>query len=233
MQRGFTLTSMIVASLLSFIVLAGAWTLYVDYRNEIKVEMANLSMNKYAESTIRELVNDLSTAWGAECLSQTQHNTRWRFYIDDVIQENGPIQLWDYRRAPDGSIELTYNQGSGILINGLPPKWADRQYVFHGRQPSLGEVMDIDSRDHIVFDNMMISFNDFSTDIGPIADPVQRRQLQSVIRISFTMTYTCTQLTHVGVLASNRVIRKTYDTQIFMRNWDVESNPYKTRLVAL
>ena len=154
-QRGFTLVTSTISILVAGVVLGGTWLSYSMMQSQWRVASAERMMDQYAATTMQELTNRLSWAWGAKMIQGGPRNPKWAFYMDDVIEENGLFaSTFPYTLGPDNALELTYRPTQGILFNAFPPKWAAERnsthYVWSGRSGApLGVVRSFDRRDRI------------------------------------------------------------------------------------
>jgi hypothetical protein len=245
-QRGFTLVSTVVSTLISSIMIAGVWSAYTDLKIQWRVSNAERAMDQYAASAMQDLTNTLSWAWGAKMIQGGPDNPRWKFYLDDIIEEHGlmSVSRWDqtYHIGPDRMLELTYSKTSGILFNGIRPKWtgerSTHEYLWTGRGGApLGVLRSMDRRDRMTVESLLIDFNRF--DYLPYTTGIVNEKLKrsQVVKIELTMHYTYTTPALFGLFArmygNDYVRERKYTTQVSMRNWDVENNAFRDEVLGL
>lgn len=240
-QRGFTLVTATVSTLVAGVILSGSWLAYGDLQTQWRVSHAERMMDQYAAATMQELANNLSWAWGAKNIQSNPRNIKWAFYMDDIIQEGRLFAAeYRYQLGPDHALELTYRPTRGILFNSFSPKWAsDRlntQYIWSGTGGSpRGVLKTFDRRDRMTLEGILLDFNLFPylrDSIGVSNNPNRAE----VVTVYLTMHYTYNSSPWFNVssrlFGSSYVRERTYTTQIAMRNWDVENNKYKDRLLG-
>jgi len=239
-QRGFTLVNTVVASLIAGTITTGTWIAYSDMQVQWRISNAERVMDQYAAATMQELTNDLSWAWGAKEIQGGPRNTKWAFYMDDIMQENGLFATWKYQFGPDNALELTFRPAQGILINSMPPKWSayrtNSQYLWSGHAGApLGVQRAIDRRDRMTVEGIQIDFQDLKAYFSG-TDTTSKKRAE-VVMVSMTMhyTYDAPSWYHVAMrlYGDSYIKEREYVTQIAMRNWDVESNSYRDMLLGI
>jgi hypothetical protein len=244
-QRGFTLASVTISTLIAGVVLTGAWLGFSDLQVQWRVSNADRVMDQYAASTMQELTNTLSWAWGAKQIQGGSRDPHWKFYLDDIIEENGQMERsrWDqyYHIASDRLLELTYRPTGGIYFNNTPPKWAvDRTswYVWVGRAGvPRGATRAYDRRDRMTVEGLTIDFNRFPYLPNTTGLPEENLRRSEVVTVTMVMhySYNAPYWFQVGtrMYGSRYVRERIYSTQIAMRNWDVESNYFRDQVLGL
>ncbi|MBU0507574.1 hypothetical protein KKH27_01875 [bacterium] len=234
-QRGFTLVSTAINFTVAGVVLTGAWIAYNNMQVQWKVTNADRMMDQYAASAMQELTNVLSWGWGGEGI-QGGRNTRWKFSINDLVEEHGLMQQWRYRTIPALGyryIELTCQPQKGILFNGGQPKWV-HGYLWSGSTPRYLQSRVFDSRDRMTVEGFGIDYYLYpefpaqnSREIGAAQIMLNRRMLA---KVTITLHYTYNAPEFFGkttTLFGSRYVReRKYETTVCMRNWWVENNEY-------
>lgn len=238
-QSGFTLVGTAISAIIGTGILAGAWVAYTDMMIQWRVSHAERIMDQYAAAAMQELTNDLCWSWGAKQIQGGWVNPRWKFYFDDRIEEYGSMDLWKYNRGADKMIEITYRPTSGILINNVPPSWArDRftdYYVWAGRSYApRGYTNTMDRRDRMTVESILFDWEEFGS-FPSNEESALKRQGVMVIKMTMHYTYRPTnwaeKATHL--YGRNYVRERKYETKIFMRNWDVDTNRYRDIVLGL
>jgi hypothetical protein len=242
-QRGFTIVSLTVTTLTTGIMIAGAWMTVASCQRQWHIANAERMMDQYGHSVMKELTNDLSWAWGAQQISGGLH-PRWRIYMDDVINENGGMDRWTYRR--DGMVNgkkyivLSHSATAGILINDVPPKWAGdlyrKYYLWSGTQPGPGvsTTKSFDQRDRMTVEGLQIEFNPHASYPIDPSDVNARIIRNNTVKIRMVMHYTYAGASQGdwGLYGNQYVRERVFETQVSLRNWDVERNLYRDDLLA-
>jgi type II secretory pathway pseudopilin PulG len=239
-NAGFTILEMAISLVISGAVITGAWMSYSSMLRQWRVAFADRMMDQYAHSTMQELTNLISWSWGAVQVQGGPRTPRWKFMMDDVIQENGIMDQWTYHRDPDGFITLTYDASRGILINSSPPKWAaDRyrnMYVWSGTRPGDDQVRVMDRRDRMTIEGLQLEFQTFPWFwVGTDSSASRTEKWRAAVKVWLLMQYRSQgEAFHQapGVFAPTYVREREYQTQIFMRNWDVERNAFKDQVLG-
>jgi hypothetical protein len=244
-QRGLTLVSMAVSMLISGIVLTGAWMGYNDLQVQWRVSNADRVMDQYAASAMQELTNSLCWAWGAKEVQGDARDLRWKFYLDDIVAERPmSISRWDrdFHIGPDRMLELTYRPTRGILFNNrTAPLWAagrlSGEYLWSGRSGArTGVVYAMDRRDRMTVESLLLDLNTFDSYLTT-SQPDEKAKRSQVVRVSLVMhyTYNAPYWFQLGapVYGTSYVRERKYETQISMRNWDVENNDFRDQVLGL
>jgi type II secretory pathway pseudopilin PulG len=242
-QRGFTLVSTAVSMLIAGVVLTGAWIGYTDLQVQWRVSNADRVMDQYAAATMQELTNSLCWAWGAKQV-QGGRDPRWDFYLDDIVAER-PMSSsrWDqqFHIGPDRMLQLTFRPTAGILFNNrTAPLWAadrfNRQYLWSGRSGARpGVVYTTDRRDRMTVESLQMDFNLF--DYLTTSVPDEKLKRSQVVRVIMVMhyTYNAPYWFQMGTrpYGTSYVRERRYETQISMRNWDVQNNDFRDKVLGL
>jgi hypothetical protein len=242
LMRGYTIVSLTVTTLTAGIMIAGGWMSYASFQRQWKIANAERMMDQYAHSAMKELTNDLSWAWGAYQVSGGYVNPRWRIYMEDIISEYGSMDLWKYRR--EGFVEgkryimVSYRPNLGILINDVPPKWAGdlyhKSFLWTGTEAGRGQIKAFDQRDHMSVEAFQLDFNRHLEYPVALGNPTDILKRQSTVKIRMVMHYSYNAGDgYTGLYGGSYVRERVYETQVSMRNWDVERNPYRDDLVGI
>jgi hypothetical protein len=230
-ERGFTLVSMTIGVLIGTLVLAGAWQVMVNYQAAMKVSYNDREMDQYAASVFKELTDILSWSWGGEEISGGTSSMRWKFLMNDQVNQWGNMQQsWElryYRRDPQGFITITYSPSEGILYNGSPSHvMLNEGHRFYHWQGGGHSGAPMDRRDRVTMEGLQIDFNNF-IDAGT-AQGKEAIDRQMVVVVSMNLHYVGNNTTNFGLFRRGYVREKIYKTQIAMRNWDTPKNQYRT-----
>lgn len=237
-QAGFTIYEVALTTIIAGTLLTGGWIAFGDMRVQWKVANADRMMDQYAHAAMQEMTNLFSWCWGAQQIQGGPYSTRWKFVMDDRIQEHGSMDLWEathYNLPPGGYLELTFSPTRGILFNGIPPRWAqDRnvnQYLWFGSAPRLYAINSFDRRDRMTMESLqleMSTYPEFPAQLGDSAAAIARR---NVVKITMNMHYRYSAPNWgrrgTRIFADRYVRERLYETRVYMRNWDVESNPFR------
>jgi len=148
LQCGMTLVTMAVSFCVGGIALTGGWMSYMSYKAQWKASNVERMMDQYASSAMQEMTNNLSWAWSASPGGGGAIGARWKFYMDDIIQENGNIGQYRYYR-PDNSLEIRAVTTQGLYFNDRLPSWSNRQYLWTGYRPGYLKTGSMDHRDRM------------------------------------------------------------------------------------
>jgi len=244
-QRGFTLVSTMVSMLVAGVVLTGAWIGYTDLQVQWRVSNTDRVMDQYAAAAMQELTNTLCWAWGAKQIQGGSRDPRWKFYLDDIVAER-PMSAsrWDrdFHIGPDRMLDLSFRPTAGILFNNATaPLWAagrfDRQYLWAGRAGvPRGVLNTMDRRDRMTVESLLVDFNQFDAYLTTGGQPNEKAKRSMVVKVILTMHYTY-NAPYWFQLASrpygtSYVRERQYTTQIAMRNWDVENNEFRDKVLG-
>ena len=241
-QSGFTFASTTISLIIAGVVLTGAWLAYSDLQVQWRVANADRMMDQYAAASMQELTNTFCWSWGAKQIQGGNRDPRWKFYMDDIVAEHGPMALWKYHLGPDNLLELTYRPTSGILLNSTTPTWAaDRlgsSYMWIGRGGApRGVVRSFDRRDRMTVESLRIDFNYFPYLSNAAGRPNENLRRSQVVTVTLVMhyTYNAPYWFQMGtrMYGPSYVRERTYSTQIAMRNWDVETNDFRDKMMGL
>jgi len=227
-----------VAGIITGVVLTGGWMTFADMRAQWHIAAAERMMDQYAAAAMQELTNDLSWSWGGKRIQAGALSTRWQFVMNDVTGDEGGMARWRYATDPANFITLTVRPMQGILINGVPPKWSvDRyrtQYLWSGSSPRRGTLKTFDRRDRMTVESFTVDFQRYPQFPGS-SDPLESVKRQGPITVELVMHYTSSAKGWNSLgprMHDGRYVReRRYSTEIFMRNWDVESNTYRDNLL--
>jgi hypothetical protein len=234
-QLGFTtLVSAAVSTLVSGVVLTGIWMGYCSMLKQWKVVNADRQMDQYAAAAMQELTNVISWSWGAKQIGGGIGGSRWQFLMEDQVEEYGPMRQWKYGRIRDLQhfLELTYQPYRGILWHGQPPRWAVEAngtpyYLWRGGSPTSSSTKAFDGRDQMTMESLWLDLNQHEGYEAPNQSLNGRAKWSMVIKIDMVMHYSYhSSFRSVGLYGDTYVREREYQTQIAMRNWDVESNWY-------
>jgi type II secretory pathway pseudopilin PulG len=244
-QRGFTLVSTMVSMLIAGVVLTGAWIGYTDLQVQWRVSNADRVMDQYAAAAMQELTNTLCWAWGAKQIQGGSRDPRWKFYLDDIVAEQ-PMSAsrWDrdFHIGPDRLLELSFRPTAGILFNNTAPPWAAdrfrRQYLWAGRSGARpGLVYAMDRRDRMTVEGLQVHFNQFDSYLttGGLPNELAKRSMVVRVRLTMHYTYHAPYWFQMGspLYGTSYVRERIYDTQIAMRNWDVENNEFRDKVLGV
>jgi len=233
-QRGMTLMSTTMGVFIGIIALGGGWMALDSYKQYWKVAAAERVMDQYGAAAMQELTNLLCWSWGADPGPSGGHSTRWYFVMDDVIEENGPMQLFEYRRDRNNMLQVSFASTRGLLINGSPPKWAEDRYRSYyqwmGSRPSRGRVKDLNQHDRMTMESMTFELPDFAQFQIDQTDILARIRRHQVVKVEFVMQYWHDDTSPMSfrLFGGDSYIReRKFSTFINMRNWDVERNPFR------
>ncbi len=225
-QGGFTLVSLVAATVIGTVAVTGAWLAYANMQSEMHVLNADRQMDQYAHAAFQEMSNLCSWSWaGVQVQGGTAH-PRWKFLTQEFVQEYGT--RLKYTPDVDGFITLSYGANDGILINNQPPTWAvDRfrkMYVWSGQNPRAGEIRMMDRRDRMTIEGMSIDYA--NSRWIPVSE--QDSTLgKGAIMVSMTLQYRYRSNAGFGLYPKDYVHERTYATQIYMRNWDSDVNEFR------
>lgn len=237
-QCGFTIYELALTTIIAGTLLTGAWIAFGDMRVQWKVANADRMMDQYAHAAMQEMTNLFSWCWGAQAIQGGPRSTRWKFVMNDRIEEHGSMNLWEarhYNLPPGGYLELTFAPTRGILFNGFPPRWAqDRnvnQYLWSGSSPRLFSTNAFDRRDRMTMEALtleMSTYPDFPISYSDSSAAIARR---NVVKIKMVMHYRYTAPNWgrrgTRIFADRYVRERSYESMVYMRNWDVESNSFR------
>lgn len=244
-QSGFTFVSTTISMIIAGVVLTGAWLAYSDLQVQWRIANADRVMDQYAAASMQDLTNTFCWAWGAKLVQGGSRDPHWKFYIDDIVAERAmSLSRWDqdYHIGPDRLLELTFRPTSGILFNSFTPEWAaDRlgtSYMWIGRGGTpRGVVRSFDRRDRMTVESLQISFNTFPYLSNPAGHPNENLRRSQVVKVELVMhyTYNAPYWFQMGsrLYGSSYVRERKYVTQIAMRNWDVEINDFRDKVLGL
>lgn len=233
-QRGFTLTSLAISLTISGFLIAGAWSAYSGMKAQWKVGMVDQIMDQYGHSAMMDLTNRLCWCWGGEQIQGGYHPI-WKFYVDDKVDEHRNFHR--YFTTYDDFIRITSDPNKGVLFNGLRPAWNpehNAQYHWYtGSQPSINTTKVYDQRDRMSLERMVLQHNAFPA--FPRGDAIQQLQRKGVLHVEIVMQYRYSapgsNLMATQTFANSYIRERIFKTDISMRNWDVNGNPYKDKLM--
>lgn len=228
--RGFTLTSLAISLTISGFLIAGAWAAYAGMKVQWKVGTIDRIMDQYGESALIDLTNRLCWAWGGEQVQGGRYE-RWKFYIDDKIDEHRNFHR--YFTTYNNFVTIHADPDKGILYDNIRPGWnptVGRQYHWYsGTAPGMFTTKTYDQRDRMTMEGFTMDFNLFPAFYT--ADALQRVQRQGVLTVDITMQYRYyspnANLLMTRTFADSYIRERVFRTQISMRNWDVNGNDYK------
>ncbi|RPH96377.1 hypothetical protein EHM69_01545 [candidate division KSB1 bacterium] len=243
-QRGFSLVSMAVAAIIGGVAIIGGWAAVRGLQVHWHVSHGERLMDQYAAAALQELTNTLSWSWGGRQIVGGLTSTRWQFYMDDIIEENGLMQAaFPYPRDLGKMMTLTYQPNRGLLFSGTVPKWAANQsgdfyFWTSSRRAKMDRVQiqiggsdldyyNLDRRDRITVEGLRIEFADFRQ-FG-----TQERRWGQAVTVEITLHYSFLAPEGISTLFSGNIVReRIYRTQISMRNWDVEENEFRDQILG-
>ena len=153
--------------------------------------------------------------------------------MQDLINKVGtnmPVHL------QEGYVNLTYDRYRGILRNNVPPTWAEdhfrSQYVFIGTSPRDAESHVMDRRDRMTIEGLTMDIS--RSPYVNTADPVAFTKARGVVNVSMTLQYQYQGNSLFGLYPTDYVRERTYTTQVYMRNWDInDNNSFRERYLSL
>jgi hypothetical protein len=229
-QRGFTLVSMAITSILAGVVLLGGWVAYRSMTIQMKVAAADRQMDQYASSTFQELTNLLGWGWDAVQIQGGSRNPVWKFrFYDQSTPGLDFARSWRYgSRLQDSLMTLSYTPTRGVLLSRREPIWVGSgrsgQYVFTGRSPRFLQTNLMGRWDRMTVQGLTMDY------VRPTYDHEHYKRLGTV-DITLTLQYRYHPPTAgrglIGLFENDYVRERTYKTSVFMRNWDVKSNPQR------
>jgi hypothetical protein len=230
-QRGFTLTSLAISLTISGFLIAGAWAAYQGFQVQWKVGAVDQVMDQYGHSAMIDLTNRLCWAWGGEQVQGGRYN-RWKFYIDDKIDEHRNFHR--YFTTYNNFVTIYADPAQGIMYDGIRPGWNPihgRQYHWwSGNQPSMGTTLSYDQRDRMSCEGFQMDFNELEAAF-PSSNATERLQRHGVLTVDLLMQYRYSSpnsnFLATRTYADTYVRERRFRTQISMRNWDVNGNEYK------
>ncbi|MBI5059612.1 hypothetical protein HZB60_07535 [candidate division KSB1 bacterium] len=226
-DAGFTFVSTAITTIMAGVVLLGGWVAYRSFTMQIKVANADRQMDQYAQSTFLELTNLMGWGWDAVQIQGGSRNPIWkvRFY-DRGSPGTDFARNWRYGgRLQDSLMTITYRASRGILLGGREPLWygsgRSEQFVFTGQRPRHDEIATMGRYDRITVEGFTMDY------VRPSHD-LNLRKLGSV-DISMTLQYRYRPPGRgdglFGLFEQEYVRERTYQTSVFMRNWDTSVNP--------
>ncbi len=237
-RRGFTLVSTTISFTVAGVVLAGAWMAFANMRTQWKIQNAERLMDNYGHMAMKELTNIMSWGWGAEQLGGGRYE-RWKTVVDDLIEEHGLMNNWTYRTVNSNQgyhfIELTYHPQRGVLWNNRIPDWND--YQFLGHSPRVFHLNDFNRQDRMTVEGLRLNLPQYRTEF-PVnlsgednPDGIFKLR-ENVMEVTLTLHYTHRNSSAWGLYSGYYVRERQYRTKICLRNWDVESNPFREIVIG-
>lgn len=240
---GFTLVSTVVASMLAGFVVTGAWMAYRNLNMQWHTASIEQQMDQYANMTLKEMSNLMGWGWCDVLLQGGSRNPRMKVYFQDRWNEWGNWRNnadWaDYNRrlASDSSMTITYSPFRGLLLGGDELKFAnDLNYQFTGRTVRGSDRMPVlNQTDRISVTGLEFGWPTYQFELPPPgADPDRPNKMRKgVVILTMTLQYRHRgdplNGAFSGMFGEEYVKERTYSTQIYLRNWDVDPNTFRKR----
>lgn len=237
---GFTLVSSVIASMISGVALLGAWTAYRNVNSQWRVAEIERQMDGYANNTLKEMTNLMGWGWSNVLLQGGDRAPRMKLYFDDRYNEEGnwrSPRMWDYNglMASDQSIMMTYRPFRGVLLAGddlLSAESAGYQWI--GQSPNNNGLRVMTANDRMSVIGLEFSYMPLPQEAADPNGQTSRyaeNRMKGLINVTMTMQYRYRGRESNGVFSGlfpeSYVHERTYYSQIYMRNWDIEGNTHR------
>ncbi len=225
--------------------MTGAWVAYRNLNQQMRIANIDRQMDQYAQSALQDLSNLMGWGWGAVQMQGGQ-NQRWDFVMDDPGRVDDGLRDWVYWNRLDnaGRLAVTKQPYRGILYARREPNWAEDQYLFlSSGRPGVDEQATIDSRDRISVEGLEMEWQDYYSGNQswfrhePVTGQTNfRQERRGVVQVTLTLHYRYkSQLLGnnvTGLFADEYVRERTYNTAIYLQNWEMEANTFRTSVLG-